>query len=90
MATNNGNNPVERFDVHQFFVDGSSEKVTPEPVLAEQAVLLVKGLVNSVGAKIGTTQRIIVTDWGDSCVLEWQFGKGVTFPLGVGNGKQGT
>ena len=36
---------------------------------------------NSVGGKIGTTNRVIITDGGDSCCFDWRFGVGVVFPI---------
>lgn len=67
------------FSVSQFFADGSYEKVR-EFVSAEESVEVFRHYAKSVGAKIGTTQRVIVTDGGDSIVLEWVFNKGIVFP----------
>ena len=63
----------------QFFADDSYEYVQ-RFVDAETAVRSLRHYATSVGAKIGTTKRVIVTDGGDSIVLEWEFGKGITFP----------
>jgi hypothetical protein len=78
MNPNNGNN--ETFFVYQIFADGSTEKVTDEPVPAERAVTIAKGLIASIGGRLGTTQRVMITDWGDLCVFDWMFGKGIVFP----------
>lgn len=69
----------EEFSVYQFFEDGSYEKVR-RWVTAEEAVRAAHHYCNSVGAAIGTTQRVIITDGGDFTTFEWQFGKGITFP----------
>lgn len=70
----------ELFDVVQFFVDDSYERVL-ENVGAERAVKMMKQLSESVGGRIGTTKRIIVTDKGDCTVAEWIHGKGITWPV---------
>ena len=67
------------FSVYQFFEDESSECVRRN-VDAEEAVNAAHHYCNSVGARMGFTRRVIITDGGDYCNFEWQFGKGVTFP----------
>jgi hypothetical protein len=67
------------FSVCQFFPDDSYEYVL-RFVRAKEAIERAKRLTESVGGRIGTIKRIIVTDGGDFTVFEWQFGKGVTFP----------
>lgn len=66
------------FSVYQFFPDDSYEEVL-RFVDAETAVKTAKQLTESIGGRIGTTQRVIITDGGDCTCFEWQFGKGVTF-----------
>lgn len=67
------------FNVFQFFADGSYEKVM-ENVSADDAGIAFVNCSTSVGAKIGTTKRVIVTDGGDCTNAEWEFGKGIVFP----------
>lgn len=67
------------FSLYQFFPDDSYELVL-DYVDAETAVVAAERLSRSVGAKIGTTRRIIITDGGDHTVFEWKHGEGVTFP----------
>lgn len=69
----------DEFSVVQFFPDGSYEYVR-RFVGAEEAVKTAKRCTESVGAKIGITIRVIITDGGDETNFEWKFGKGVTFP----------
>lgn len=76
----------EKFNVHQFFVDDSSEHVASR-VPAQVAVSKARQLSTSVGARIGTTKRVIVTDNGDITVLEWVHGKGLIFPVSCSNPK---
>ena len=71
--------PENEFSVCQFFVDGSYEYVC-RFVSAEEAVRTSLRYTTSVGARIGTTVRVIITDGGDCTNFEWQFGKGVTYP----------
>lgn len=70
----------ELFNVFQFFVDGSQEKVA-ELVPARQAVETVRNLITSLGAQMGTTKRVIITDTGDLTNLEWVYGLGITYPV---------
>lgn len=67
------------FSVCQFFEDESYEYVR-RFVIAEEAMKAFQHYTNSVGARIGTTKRVIITDGGDCINMEWQFGKGITFP----------
>ena len=67
------------FHVWQFFEDESYERVR-RSVCAKEAVEAAQHYCKSVGARIGTTMRVIITDDGDDTVFEWQFGRGVTFP----------
>lgn len=73
------NDIYPEFSVYQFFPEGDYEKVV-EFVDSETAVKVACRLSESVGGKLGTTRRIIITDGGDCIVFEWEFGKGVTFP----------
>lgn len=67
------------FSVCQFFDDGTYEYVR-RYVEAEEAVKASKHYTESVAAKAGIVKRVIITDGGDCCCFEWQYGKGVTFP----------
>lgn len=67
------------FSVCQFFVDGSYEYVR-RFVGAEEAVQTARHYCTSVGAKIGTTVRVIITDGGDYTNFEWKFGEGIIYP----------
>lgn len=69
----------ELFDVWQFFPDGTYEKVR-EKVVASEAAKAANHYCKSVGARMGMTQRVIITDMGDSIVFEWKYGEGVVFP----------
>lgn len=71
--------PEDEFNVVQFFADDSYEFVR-EGISAKEAVEIAKRYTESVGARIGTTRRVIITDGGDACCFEWKFGEGVTFP----------
>ena len=57
------------FSVYQFFLGDSYEEVA-RFIDAESAVRLAKQLTESVGAKIGSTRRVIITDGGYLCELE--------------------
>lgn len=66
------------FSVVQFFEDESYETVR-QYVGAEEAVEAANHYCNSVGAKLGFTKRVIITDGGDCVCFEWEHGKGITF-----------
>jgi len=68
------------FSVFQFFPDGSYERAA-EFIGPEAAVKVAAQLTRSVGARLGTTRRVIITDGGDFTVFEWKHGEGVTFPF---------
>lgn len=67
------------FSVAQWFPNGDYEYVR-RFVGAEEAVYTAKHYCTCVGAKIGTTVRVMITDGGDHCVFEWNRDDGVTFP----------
>lgn len=67
------------YSVCQFFMDNSYEYVC-RFVSAEEAITAFKHYTHSVGARIGTTIRVIITDGGDMTNMEWEYGKGITFP----------
>jgi hypothetical protein len=70
---------TDLFSVCQFFEDDAYEYVRRD-VGPEEAVRAFVAMATSVGAKIGTTKRVILTDRGDCTNLEWVFGQGVVFP----------
>jgi hypothetical protein len=67
------------FSVYQFFPDESYEEVL-RFTDAKTAVETAKRLTESLGGRLGTTRRIIITDGGDFTCFEWKHGEGVTFP----------
>lgn len=69
----------EEFSVCQFFENGSYEYVR-RCVGGEEAVRAFGHYCTSVGARLGTTVRVIVTDGGDCTNMEWKREEGVTYP----------
>lgn len=67
------------FSVYQFFPNGTWEPVR-QWVSAREAVETFSVYTTSVGAMIGTTVRVIITDGGDFTNAEWIFGEGYTYP----------
>ena len=67
------------YSVCEFFAD-DTHAYASRFVSMQQAVEQAMQLTRNVGARIGATTRIIVTDGGDDTVLEWQYGKGITWP----------
>lgn len=74
----NGNTHGE-YSVCQFFANGSYEYVR-RFVSAEEAGAAFRHYCTSVGARMGLTARVIITDGGDCTNAEWKFGEGITFP----------
>lgn len=70
---------MSTFSVCQFFPTGDYEYVRRN-VPAEEAVQAFKHYTTSVGARMGTTVRVILTDSGDCVNAEWEYGKGVVYP----------
>jgi hypothetical protein len=71
--------PEGEYSVYQFFPDESYERVS-EFVSGEKATNVAKICCTSMGARLGITRRVIITDGGDVTVFEWQHGKGITYP----------
>jgi hypothetical protein len=67
------------FSICQFFADDSYDYELRN-VDAKTAIECAARLAGSVGGRLGTTKRIIVTDGGDCTCFEWKHGEGVTFP----------
>jgi len=70
---------TDEYNVVQFFPGGDYEYVMRN-VDAKTAVERAQALTESVGGRLGTTERVIITDGGDCTNFEWKFGVGVTFP----------
>lgn len=71
--------PHGEFSVYQFFSNDSYEEVL-RFVDAKTAVYKAKDLTNSIGALVGTTLRVIITDGGDYTCFEWTHTDGIVFP----------
>lgn len=67
------------FSVCQFFEDDSYEYVR-RWCGAQEAVEAAKHYTTSIGAQMGTTRRVIITDGGDHTNFEWRFGEGIVYP----------
>ena len=67
------------FSVCQFFPDGGYEYVC-RWVTAEKAFEVFQRMTQTLGARLGTTVRVIITDGGDMTNAEWTFGEGLTYP----------
>lgn len=75
------------FSVCQFFMDDSYD-YDVRYVDSETAMQSFKDRISSVGAQVGTTRRVIITDGGDCINAEWEFGKGLTFPTAEAHNEQ--
>ena len=68
----------ERFNVVQFFKDGTYEYVRRN-VTAEDAVKAAQHYTQSVAVRMDLVNRVIVTDMLDQTCFEWKDGK-IIFP----------
>ena len=66
------------FSVCQYFPDGQYEYVRRN-VSGDEAMKAFKHYITCVGAKIGTTVQVIITDGGDSICMEWKRAEGIVF-----------
>lgn len=73
------------FSVVQWFEDGQYEYVRTF-VDEQEAAKAFHHYCRSVGAKLGMTKRVIITDGGDCIAAEWKFGEGVVFPSATKGG----
>ena len=78
MSGRIGNTEGE-FSVAQFFTDGTNEYVR-RYVGAEEAVKAFAHYIDSVAVQLGMVAKVIITDGLDQTNMEWQYGKGITFP----------
>ena len=69
----------DEFSVYQFFKDDQSECVK-QFVGPQEATECAAQLIRSVGARMGITQRVIITDGGDCTNFMWEHVKGVVYP----------
>lgn len=67
------------YSVCQFFADDSYEYLG-RYLSAEDAVRMAVQAIRSVGARLGTTRRVIITDGGDFTNWEWKYGEGIVYP----------
>jgi len=65
-----------RFSVFQFLDDGTCNYVRTDANI-DDAVAVFATIVNCVGARIGTTRRVVITDGRDS--VQWTFGRGISY-----------
>jgi hypothetical protein len=69
----------ETFNVCQFFMDETHEYVRRN-VPIRDAIKAYQHYTTSVGAKLGTTVRVIMTDRDDYIVMEWDREHGQVYP----------
>lgn len=74
-----GEQMSELFNVCQFFADDSYEYVRRGVDIKEVEKAFLH-YTTSVGARLGTTKRVIITDMGDNINAEWKFGEGLVYP----------
>lgn len=82
---------MNEFSVWQFFEDGGYERVRRN-VSAKEAVQAAYHYCTSIGAQLGITCRVIITDGGDCIAFEWKWEEGITFgasPENMGSCKHG-
>lgn len=78
-SSNLQDNEGEKFNVVQFFEDGSYEYVR-RSVSARDAVAAMMHYKSSVAARAGMVTQVMITDMLDQTVFHWVYGKGIVFP----------
>jgi hypothetical protein len=79
MSEDDVNELNSEYSVYQFFADDSYEAVKSFVPLSE-AMRAFKGCTINVAASVGITSRVIMTDGGDSIIVEWKYNQGITWP----------
>ena len=69
----------EKFNVVQFLDCDFTEYVGCDLGINE-AIELAHSYTTRPAARLGIIQRVMITDSGDNCCFDWQFGKGIVFP----------
>lgn len=69
----------DTFNVCQFFENDTYEYVRRN-VSPKEAAEAFAHYTHSIAAQHGFTVRVIITDSDDFTNMEWQYGKGITFP----------
>lgn len=67
------------FSVYVFFPNDTYSRELSF-VSAKAAVEHAKRLTETIGARIGTTQQVMITDGEDFCVFLWRYGEGLVHP----------
>lgn len=70
----------EGFNVVQFFEDGQYEYVRRN-VSAKEAGAAMAHYTRSMAVRMGMVKRVIITDELDQICFEWEYEKGITFPI---------
>lgn len=79
MPMMEANMAENEFSVYQFFPDGTNECVK-RFVGGREAMETAKSYITRPAAMMGIITKVMVTDGGDHCNFEWEFGKGIVFP----------
>jgi hypothetical protein len=69
----------EQFAVRVYYDNGEHKDVR-RFVSAQEACRAFQHYTSSVGARLGSTVRVIVIGHNDCIVREWKFGVGITYP----------
>jgi len=67
------------YSVAQFFPNDEHEYLCRFVPFAE-AWRTFDRMTKTLGARLGTTTRVIITDGGDCTCVEWKFGEGLAYP----------
>jgi len=76
------------FSVVQFFPDDSYHYVR-RFVSQETAVKVTMHYIANVAARLGVTQKVIITNGGDETIFMWEAKKGIVFPPEVAEQYEG-
>ena len=69
----------KEYSVYLWFEDGSYHREL-QHVDMVTAVAKATSMCTNVGAQMGITQKVMITDGGDCSIFEWEHGKGIVHP----------
>lgn len=73
-------NEEEKFNVVQF-LDCDFTEYVGRGLPIKEAIDLAHSYTTRPAARMGIIRRVMITDASDNCCFDWQFRKGIVFPV---------
>jgi len=68
------------FSVYQFYPNKQYRPIV-RFVDSDTAAKIAKNIIEGPSCECGVVDRVIITDGGDCTIFEWQYGKGIIWPV---------